>query len=60
MANAVGDATRPGCRTGDGARTGAETSARARGDMDRPEVAEGKVDITTPDKTNKTPILVSY
>ena len=30
------------------------------GDADRLEGAEGKIDITTPDKTNKTPILVSY
>ena len=29
-------------------------------DTDMPEGAEGKVDITTSDKTNKTPILVNY
>ncbi len=57
MANAVGDAARPGCSTGDGVGTGAGTDAGARGDVDGPEAAEGKVDITTPDKT---PIIVSY
>ncbi len=34
--------------------------AGIRGDVDKPEGAEGKVDITTPDKTNKTFIQVSY
>ncbi len=57
MASAVGDAAGPGWSAGDGAGTGARTGAGARGDADGPEVAEGKVDITTPDKT---PIMVSY
>ncbi len=57
MANAVGDTAGPGCSAEDGAGTGAGTGAGARGNADRPEVAEGKVDITTPDKT---PIMVSY
>ena len=33
---------------------------RMMGDADGPEGAKGKADIITPDKTNKTPILVSY
>ncbi len=57
MASAVGDAAGPGCSAADGAGTGTRTGIRARGDVDGPEAAEGKVDITTPDKT---PIVVSY
>ncbi len=64
MASAVGDVVGPGCSAGNGAGTGAGTGAGmgagARGDADGPEGAVGKVDITTPDKTNNTPILVSY
>ncbi len=56
----MGDAAGPGCSTGDGAGTGFGMGARARGDADGPETVEGKVDIITPDKTNKTLILVSY
>ena len=37
-----------------------ETNARIIGDADGPEEAENKVDIIMSDKTNKTPILVSY
>ena len=55
-ASAIDDAAGPGCSEGDGAKTG----AKIMGDTDGPEGAEGKVNITTPDKTNKTPILVSY
>ncbi len=36
---------------------GAGTGAGAKSDADGPEAAEGKVDITTLDKT---PIMVSY
>ncbi len=65
MANAVGDAAEPDCSEGDsagtGARTGAGTGIKMRGDADGPERVESKVvNIITPDKTNKTPILVSY
>lgn len=65
MASVVDDAAEPGCNergdAGTGTRTGVGTSARMKGDTDGPEVVEGKiVDITTPDKTNKIPILVSY
>ncbi len=56
MASAVGDAAGPGCSAGDSA--GIDTEVR--GDANESEVAEGKVDITTPDKTNKICILVSY
>ena len=51
----MGDAG-PRCSEADGAGTCAGTI----GDADGPEGVEGKVDIITPDKTNKTPILVSY
>ncbi len=57
MASAVSDAAGPGCSAGDGASTDTGTGAGARDDADGLEVAEGKVDITTPDKT---PIMVSY
>ncbi len=56
MTTAVDDAAGPDCGAGDSARTGAGTGAEARGDADGPEAAEGKVDITT---TDKTPIMVS-
>ena len=39
---------------------GAETSAKTIDDADRSEGLEGKVNITTPNKTNKILILVSY
>ncbi len=56
MASAMGDAAGVNCSAEDDAGTG----AGARGDADGPEAAEGKIDITMPDKTNKTLILVSY
>ncbi len=56
----MGDTARPGYSAGDGAETGVGTDAGARGDADGPEGVIGKVDITTPDKTNKTPILIGY
>ena len=52
----MGDVAGPSYNERDGARTGAETMD----DADGPKGAEGKIDIITPDKTNKTPILVSY
>ncbi len=57
MTSAMDDAVGPGCSARDVAGTDAETGAGARGDADGPEVAEGKVDITTLDKT---PIMVCY
>ncbi len=57
MASAMGDAAGPGCSAGDGAGIGVGTGARAKVDADGPEAAEGKVGITTPDKT---PIIISY
>ncbi len=60
MASAVGDVAGSGCSEGESARTGAGTGARTSSDADGPEGAKGKVDITIPNKTNKTPILVSY
>ncbi len=57
MASVVGDTAGPGYSTGDSAGTGARMGAGVRGDADGPEVAEGKVDITTPDKIS---IMVSY
>lgn len=64
MANTVSDVVRLSCSEGDGAetsaRTGVRISARMRDDADRSEEMEGKIDITILDKTNKTPILVSY
>ncbi len=53
----MGDVAGPGCSAGDGAGTGARIGAGARGDADRPEAGESKVDITMPDKT---PIMVNY
>lgn len=61
MARIMGDAARPCCNEGNSAGTGAGIGAVIRGDANRPEKAEDKViDITRLDKTNKTPILVSY
>lgn len=64
MANAIGDTTEPGRSEGDGTRTGAQidvkTGARTKDDADEPEGVKSKIDITTPNKTNKTPILISY
>ncbi len=57
MASAVGDVAGPGCSARDGAGTGARMGAGASDDANGPEVAEGKVDITTPDKIS---IMVSY
>ena len=52
MSNGAG----PGCYNKDGAGTDTGTMD----DVDRSEKAEGKVDITILDKTNKTPTLVRY
>lgn len=52
----MGDVAGPGCNEGDS--TGSD--ARTGGDVHRLERAKGKLDITTSDKTNKMPILVSY
>ena len=46
----------PGCSEGDGARTG----TGMMGDADGLEGRVGKVDITMPDKINKTSMLTSY
>ena len=54
--SAMGDAAGPSYSEGDNAKTIARTMDNADG-LER---AEDKIDITTPDKTNKTPILVSY
>ena len=51
----MGDAAGPSSNKGDGADIGIGMI----GDADRQEGAEGKVDITMPDKTNKTSILVN-
>ncbi len=53
----MGDAAGPVCSAGDDVGMGAGTGAGARGDADWPEAVEGKVDITTLDKTL---IMVSY
>lgn len=50
------DAAGPGFSKGDSAGT----SAGTRGDADEIEEAKGEINITMPDKTHKTPILVSY
>ncbi len=64
MTSTVGDVAGPVCNAGDGTgidtETNAETGAGVRGDVDGPERVEGKLDITTSSKTNKTPILMSY
>ena len=52
----MGDTAGPGCSEGEGAKTGTKTMD----DTDGLEGVEGKVGIIMPDKTNKTPILVSY
>lgn len=39
---------------------GIKTAAKTRSDVDGLKKAEGKVDITTLDKTNKIPKLISY
>ena len=52
----MGDTAGPGCSERDGAKTG----IRIMGDVNGPEEAKSKVDIIMPDKTHKTPILVSY
>lgn len=57
MTSAVSDAAGQGCSTRDSAGTYAEMGAGARDDADEPKVMEGKVDITTLDKTL---IMVSY
>ncbi len=60
MASAMGNAAGPGYSKRDGTGTSARTSARTIDDADGSEGAEGKIDITLSDKTNKTPILISY
>ena len=52
----MSDTSGPSCSEGDSARTG----ARTMGDAEGPEGTESKIDIITLDKTNKTPMLVSY
>ena len=52
----MGDTAGPGCSKGDGAETGAGMISN----VDGPKGVEGKIDITISDKTNKTPILISY
>ena len=54
--SAIDNVARSGYSEGDGAGT----DAGIIGDADGPERAEGKVDIITSDKTNKTLILVCY
>ncbi len=49
-----------GIGTGIGARTGTGTGVGTKGDTEGLEGMEDKVDITIADKTNKSPILVSY
>lgn len=36
------------------------TDARIMDDINRLEGAKDKINITTPDKTNKSPILINY
>lgn len=55
----MSDAAGLGCSEMDGTRTGAETAGVKTIDDDGSEGAESKVDIITPDKTNKIPILIS-
>ena len=52
----MGNANGPDYSEGNNART----SAKTMGDADGPEEVEGKIDITILDKTNMTPVLVSY
>ena len=52
----MSDVAESGYNKGDGVGTGAGTMDNAN----EPKGAEGKIDITTPNKTNKTLILVSY
>ncbi len=56
----MGDVAEPGCSAGNDAKMGTGIDTGMRGDADRSEEAESKVDITMPKKTNKVPILVSY
>ncbi len=49
-----------GIGTGIGARTGTGTGVRTKDDTEGLEGMEDKVDIITSNKTNKSPILVSY
>ena len=55
-ASAVGDAAGPGWSE----RDSAETGTGIIDDADRLEGVKNKVDITTLEKSNKIPILVSY
>lgn len=54
--NTVSDAVELGCSKAKNARTGFGTT----NNTDGPKRPKNKIDITTPNKTNKTPILVSY
>lgn len=64
----IGDIARPSYSkrdstrtcTGTGAGTGAGTGFRIIGNANKSEGAKSKVDISTPNKTNKIPILISY
>lgn len=49
----------PGCSEVDSAGTGVGTTNTETIDNNGPEGAEAKIDITTSDKTNKIPILIS-
>lgn len=65
MISAMSDVAGPGSSKRDGARTSAGidagTGTGTKDDIDGPKEVKSKVvDITTPNKTNKTPILVSY
>lgn len=55
-ANAIGDIAGLECIEKNGIRIGVET----RGDVKGLEGAKGKVNITMPNKINKTLLLVSY
>lgn len=61
MASIISDTAGLGCSKRDNARTNTGTGTKMKDDANEPERAEGKVvDITMPNKTNKTLILVSY
>lgn len=58
--SALDDIAGSGYSEGDSAGTGAGTGTRTKGDMDKPEGTEDKIDIIMLDKTNMTPIIVSH
>ncbi len=60
MAGVVADVAKSGCNEEDGIGMSVGTGTRTRGNTNRLEGLESKIDITTPDKTNKTPILIIY